>query len=84
MSTLLLFFFTLFWPFRGLDNGVNLNLWGIYGLRILDKTPLLEGVSPLSVLASAVPEYVIYWGMVVGLGALLQWGWQRWAERQQR
>jgi multisubunit Na+/H+ antiporter MnhB subunit len=60
------------------------HLWGIYGLDVLDKVPLLQGVSPASVLAFAVPEYVLYWGIVLCLAALLQYGWQRWTHFQQK
>ena len=35
------------------------HLWGIYQLGMLDKVPFLREASPLSVLAFAVPEYVL-------------------------
>jgi hypothetical protein len=43
----------------------------IYGLGILDRVPLLQGSDPLAVLAFAFPEYVVYWGLVLALAALL-------------
>ncbi len=43
----------------------------IYLLDILDRVPLLQGSGPLAVLAFAVPEYVVYWGVVLTLAALL-------------
>jgi hypothetical protein len=56
------------------------HLWGIYGLGMLDRVPFLQEASPASVLAFAVPEYVLYWGSVLGLALLLQRGWQ-WCRR---
>jgi hypothetical protein len=53
------------------------HLWGFYRLKILD-VPMLQGVSPASVLAFAIPEYIIYWGVVITLAAGLQKGWRLW------
>lgn len=39
------------------------HLWVIFGLRILERVPMLQGVSPTSVLVFAIPEYVLYWGL---------------------
>lgn len=47
------------------------HLVAIYGLDILERVPLLQGSDPLAVLAFSVPEYVAYWGVVLGLAALL-------------
>jgi len=52
------------------------HLWGIYRLGMLDRVPFLQKASPASVLAFAVPEYVLYWGSVLSLALLLQSGWQ--------
>ena len=52
------------------------HLWGIYGLDMLERVPFLQEASPASVLAFAVPEYVLYWGSVLSLALLLQSGWQ--------
>ncbi len=49
------------------------HLWGIYRLGMLDKVPYVQGVSPVSVLAFAVFEYIFYWGSILSLAALL-WG----------
>lgn len=51
------------------------HIWGIYGFGIL-KILLLQGGSPLLVLAFAFPEYIFYWGIVVAVSSLLQWGWR--------
>jgi len=53
------------------------HLWGIYGLGMLDRVPFLQEASPVSVLAFALPEYVLYWGSVLSLALLLQSGWRR-------
>jgi hypothetical protein len=54
------------------------HLWGIYGLGMLDQVPFLQQASPASVLAFAVPEYVLYWGSVLSFALLLHSGWQWW------
>jgi hypothetical protein len=52
------------------------HLVGIYGLGILDKVPLLRGVSSASALVFAFFEYIFYWGVVLGIAVLLGRGWQ--------
>jgi len=47
------------------------HLVAIYWLGILERVPMLQGADPLAVLAFSVPEYVVYWGLVLGLAALL-------------
>jgi hypothetical protein len=58
------------------------HLWGIYGLKILE-VPILQAASPLSILAFAFPEYVLYWCIVISIAALLQNGWSRWKSTRQ-
>ncbi len=45
---------------------------GIYGFGTMEKVPFLKNMSALSVLAFAFFEYVLYWGMILGLAALAQ------------
>lgn len=52
------------------------HLVGIFSWKILE-IPMLQGVDPLSVLAFAFPEYMVYWGVVLGLAGLIGWGWGR-------
>jgi hypothetical protein len=59
------------------------HLWGIYGLGLLEQVPFLQEASPASVLAFAIPEYVLYWGSVLSLALLLQSGWQ-WCRQRWR
>ncbi len=54
------------------------HLWGIYGVGILDKVPLLEDVAPLPVLVFAFFEYILYWGVVLAFAAMLSRGRQIW------
>ncbi len=49
------------------------HLWGFYGFKIME-IPLLQGVSPASILAFAFPEYMFYWCIVIGLAALINRG----------
>jgi hypothetical protein len=53
------------------------HLWGICRLGMLDKVPFLREASAVSVLAFAVPEYILYWGSVLSIAALIQSGEQR-------
>ena len=41
------------------------HLWAIYGVRMLDKVPILRAVSPSSALVFGVFEFVFYWGVIV-------------------
>lgn len=52
------------------------HLLGIYGLRVLDKVPILQGVNPVSALVFAFFEYVFYWGIVLGIAGLLGRVWR--------
>lgn len=56
------------------------HLWGIYRLGMLEQVPFLQEASPASVLAFAMPEYVLYWGSVLSLALLLHGGWQRYRQ----
>lgn len=63
----------------GLLNGLEAwleHLWGIYVFKIL-AVPLLQGVSPASVLAFAFPEYVLYGCAICLLARLFAWAWRR-------
>jgi hypothetical protein len=61
------------------------HLWGMFRLGMLDKVPFLREASPISVLAFAVPEYVLYWGSVLAMALPIerigQWYRRRRAER---
>jgi hypothetical protein len=46
------------------------HLIGIYSFRIMD-IPSFRGVSPLSVLAFSVPEYVCYWCVIILMAVLI-------------
>lgn len=52
------------------------HLWAIYGRRMLQKVPLLQGVSPSSALVFGVPEFIFYWSIIVVIAVLLRWGWE--------
>lgn len=58
------------------------HLLGIYGFKILD-IPILQGMTPLIILVFAFFEYILYWGVVVVLAALLDRGWQVWKDKKQ-
>jgi hypothetical protein len=47
------------------------HLLGIFAFGILD-IPLLRGVDPLPMLVFAIPEYILYWSIVILLAMLLQ------------
>jgi hypothetical protein len=55
-------------------------LWGIYRLGMLDKVPFLQEASSASVLAFALPEYILYWGTILSIAMLIQSS-QQWCKR---
>ena len=61
------------------------HLWGIYRLGMLDEVSFLQQASAASVLAFAVPEYILYWGSILSIAMLIQSSQQRckkyWASR---
>jgi hypothetical protein len=56
--------------------GIVEHLFGIYGLRILEKVPWLQGASPLPLVIFSFFEYIFYWTLVgwLGLGLLKFFG----------
>jgi hypothetical protein len=60
------------------------HVWGIYRLGILDRVPLLQGISPISIFIFAVFEYILYWSIVLGIAILLRHGWEGWKHLWQR
>lgn len=66
----------VWFAFLGGVEGLVEHLVGIYRLGILDKVPLLQGVSPLSVLVFSYFEYMLYWTIVIWLALGLFQGWR--------
>jgi hypothetical protein len=56
----------------GATEGVLEHLLGIYGLRILDKVPWLQGLPVGPLLLFSFFEYIVYWDLTAGLAFLLQ------------
>jgi hypothetical protein len=52
--------------------GLLEHLWAVYGWGILEKAPILQNASALSVLVFSFLEYVLYWGIILGLAARFQ------------
>jgi len=48
------------------------HLWGIYRLGMMDKVPFLQEASVASVLAFAIPEYILYWGSILYIALLIK------------
>ncbi len=61
----------------GACEGLLEHLWGIYGLGILQKVPMLQNASAPSVLVFSFFEYMLYWGIVLAIAALFQSAWRR-------
>jgi len=59
------------------------HLWAIYGLRMLEKVPILQGVSPASALVFGLFEFIFYWGIIIAIALLLRWAWKRWGRLEQ-
>jgi len=51
--------------------------WAVYNLGIIDKIPIMHGVSPASVLVFAMSEKILYWSIILGVAELLRRLWQR-------
>jgi hypothetical protein len=47
------------------------HVMGIYSFKIMD-IPMFRGVSPLSVLIFAIPEYILYWSVILLAAYLVQ------------
>jgi len=52
------------------------HLWAIYGRRMLEKVPLLQGVSPASALVFGVFEFIFYWSVILVVAVVLRRGWE--------
>jgi hypothetical protein len=48
--------------------GILEHVLGIYGLRILERVPWLQGLAPLPILIFSFFEYALYWTLVAWLG----------------
>jgi hypothetical protein len=57
------------------------HLIGIYGFDLLVKCSLLQQVDPAAALTFGLFEFSFYWGVILGLSAVLQAGWDRWSTR---
>jgi hypothetical protein len=64
------------------------HLWGIYRLGMLESVPFLQEASAASVLAFAIPEYVLYWATVLSMAIAIEAAWRRsrrwWVSRLMR
>ncbi len=61
----------LFTAFAGLHSLPG-HLSGIYGREMLTRCPVLLSVSPASALVFGIFEFIFYWGLVLGLSAVVQ------------
>ena len=61
------------------------HLWSIYRLGMLDRVPFLQQANAVSVLAFAMPEYILYWSSTLTIAMLIQssqqWCKSNWASR---
>ncbi|MGB8644729.1 MAG: hypothetical protein WCF84_05795 [Anaerolineae bacterium] len=63
--------------------GLLEHAWGIYGLGILVKVPMLQNAGALSIFVFSFFEYVFYWGIVLGIAALVSRAWREWKKQRQ-
>ncbi len=54
--------------------GMVTHLWAIYW-GIVDKPPMLQGVSPTAAVVIAIFEFMFYWCVILSLALLLWHGW---------
>lgn len=57
------------------------HVWGIYRLGMLDKVSFLQQASPASVIAFAVPEYILYWGSILSIALFIHRG-RQWCQQR--
>jgi hypothetical protein len=55
--------------------GMVTHVWAIYR-GILDKPPMLQGVSPTAAVVLPIFEFMFYWCICLSLASLLQRGWE--------
>lgn len=54
--------------------GIAEHVFGIYVLKILDKVPILQGLTPLPAIIFSFFEYILYWAVV----AWMAFAFSRW------
>jgi len=52
------------------------HLWAIYGAAMLEKVPLLQGLSPAPALVFGVFEFIFYWGVIIVIAMVLEGLWR--------
>jgi hypothetical protein len=56
------------------------HLMGVYSLKIME-IPMFQGVNPLSVLVFSIPEYILYWSVILLAAFLVQRGFSRFRQQ---
>jgi len=54
------------------------HLWAFYGRGMLEKVPMLRGVSVAAMLVFGIFEFIIYWSLILIIAILFRRGWERW------
>jgi len=56
--------------------GMVTHLWGITR-GLIDKPPMLQGISPASVAVMPIFEFIFYWSLILTASSLLYQSWHR-------
>lgn len=63
-------------PLLGVVLSFPAHSFGIYKLQVLTKVPLVQGVSPASVLVFGTLEHILYWSIALSFALLLRRLWR--------
>lgn len=53
------------------------HIFGIYILELLEECPFLQQVEPPAALIFGLVEFILYWGIILGLGSIFLAVWER-------
>jgi len=67
----------LMFSLLGGAEGLIVHAWAIWRLKLIENIPLMHGVDPVSVLAFAFTEKVLYWSIIIAGAYLIRLVWQR-------
>jgi hypothetical protein len=57
--------------------GLITHLWVIFGIGVITKVPMLQGVNPASILVFAIFEKVFYWNIILLMALVFHIIWQK-------
>jgi hypothetical protein len=65
-----------FFLLGGIERPIT-HLWVVFGISVIDKVPLMQGVSQISVFVVAVFEKAFYWSIILLIAIIIHIIWQQ-------